>query len=139
LFTSVFRQTIICAASFQSLSAQDKSDLLDYLPYFVKIFVRRALSPSDAIIARAEPIRPTSDQETLQLRLDPNWEEMPDKALWNNQDLLTAIKQWQKMLKQGQFLKHRDTEPDEHDDKDLAFDAYWGELGEREKMHNVAG
>ncbi|CAM0137813.1 hypothetical protein VKS41_001027 [Umbelopsis sp. WA50703] len=136
---SIDLKTIICAASFQSLSAQDKSDLLDYLPYFVKIFVRRALSPSDAIIARAEPIRPTSDQETLQLKLDPNWEEMPDKALWNNQDLLTAIKQWQKMLKQGQFLKHRDTEPDEHDDKDLAFDAYWGELGEREKMHNVAG
>lgn len=64
---------------------------------------------------------------------------MPDKSFWNDQDLLMAMKQWQIMLKQGQFLIHRDTDADDHDEKDQAFDAYWGELGEREKMHNVAG
>ncbi|GAB5588703.1 hypothetical protein Unana1_03603 [Umbelopsis nana] len=136
-------KTIICPASFQILTPQDRSDLLEYLPYFVKVFVRRAASPSDAIISRAETIRPKSDQEIIQLRLDPTWEEAPDKSLWNDQGLLKAISQWQTMLKEGRFLQPQQQQQDldlmVDDEKNMAFDAYWGELGEREKMHNVAG
>ncbi|KAG2184103.1 hypothetical protein INT44_009118 [Umbelopsis vinacea] len=134
-------KTIICPASFQILPPQDRSDLLEYLPYFVKVFVRRAVSPSDAIISRTETtIRPKSDQETLQLRLDPNWEEMPDKSLWNDEGFFEAMVQWQELLKSGQFLHtSNDLDLTNDEDKNLAFDAYWGDLGEREKMHNVAG
>ena len=107
------------------------------------MFVRRAASPSDAIISRAETIRPKSDQEIIQLRLDPTWEEAPDKSLWNDQGLLKAISQWQNMLKEGRFLQQQQQQQDldlmVDDEKNMAFDAYWGELGEREKMHNVAG
>lgn len=110
--------------------------------------MRRAVSPSDAVISRAETIRPKSDQEIVQLRLDPNWEERPDKSFWNDEGLLRAIGQWQKMLQEGRFsqssssatLRHnQDLDLISDDDKNMAFDAYWGDLGEREKMHNVAG
>ena len=52
------------------------------------------------------------------------------------------------MLQEGRFsqpsssaaLRHKqDLDLISDDDKNMAFDAYWGDLGEREKMHNVAG
>ncbi|CAO3607941.1 unnamed protein product [Cunninghamella blakesleeana] len=129
--------------TFQQLSIEKQNELL------------KLVSPSDII---SDMSNPSSCSSSTSLPLDDTASPLHHHHNNNvslhpsffsrdeNPIFWSGFNDWQTMLASGELAKQKDTSIQQQRQpistspfKDEAFESYWGELSDREKMHNVAG